>query len=301
MSHPYDASTKFLVTEHPADWLALCERPAHGEVEALDVDLATVTAAADRVLRIHDDPPWLFHLELQANRDPGLAANLHLWNALLERRYGPPVHSMVVLLRESAEAGVSGVLERGFSGEHPYLVFRYQVVRVWQIPVETILAGGVGILPLAPLSRVAERDLPVVIEKMNERIAREGKPGEQGKLWTATYVLMGLRYSSELAAQLLQRIHQMKESVTYQAIVEEGRAEGRAEGRTEGQAEGRIRTAREFLILIGQKRLGAPDEQVVQTIESLDDLEKLRDLAGRVLDVSSWHELLAGVNGHAGQ
>src|SRR5213078_2521322 len=72
MSHPYDASTKYLVQVRPADWLALVGRSTRARVELLDTDLATVTAAADRILRVHDSPPWVFHLELQANRDADL-------------------------------------------------------------------------------------------------------------------------------------------------------------------------------------------------------------------------------------
>jgi len=41
-------------------------------------------------------------------------------------------------------------------------------------------------------------------------------------LWTATYVLMGLKYPSAFTEQLLRGVRQMKESVTYQAILAEG-------------------------------------------------------------------------------
>src|SRR6516162_1148968 len=103
MSHPYDASTKYLVEARLADWLPLCGRATAARVEVIDADLATVTAAADRVLRVHDDPPWLLHLELQSSRDPDLLTNLHVYNALLERRYSPPVRTAVILLRRSAD------------------------------------------------------------------------------------------------------------------------------------------------------------------------------------------------------
>ena len=69
MSHPYDASTKYLVQTRLADWLPLCGRTTTAAVEIVDADLATVTAAADRVLRVHETPPWLFHVELQSSRD----------------------------------------------------------------------------------------------------------------------------------------------------------------------------------------------------------------------------------------
>jgi predicted transposase YdaD len=40
-------------------------------------------------------------------------------------------------------------------------------------------------------------------------------------LWTATFILMGLEYDQAVARQLLRGVRIMKESVTYQAILEE--------------------------------------------------------------------------------
>jgi hypothetical protein len=85
-------------------------------------------------------------------------------NVLLGRRHGVLVRTLVVLLRKSADSPeLTGTLQRGFRDEPPYWVFRYGVVRVWQLPAETFLGGGLGILPLAPLSAVAETELPGVI------------------------------------------------------------------------------------------------------------------------------------------
>ena len=153
MSHRYDATTKYLIQTRLADWLPLCGRTTTADVQIIDADLATVTAAADKVLRICEDPPWLAHLELQASRDPDLVPNLPVYNVVLERRHGLLVRTFVVLLRRSADsAELTGTLQREFPGEPPYLVFRYGVVRLWQLPAETFLSGGLGILPLAPLS-----------------------------------------------------------------------------------------------------------------------------------------------------
>ena len=166
----------------------------------------------------------------QAGRDPDLLPNLPAYNILLERRHGVLVRTVVVLLRKSADwAELTGTIQREFPGEPPYLVFRYGVVRVWQLSPEMFLSGGLGILPLAPLSAVAEAALPGVIRRMDERIRAEATADEAGTLWTAADVLMGLRFPRQLVAQLLQGVHGMKESVTYQAIVEEGEVKGRSQ------------------------------------------------------------------------
>jgi hypothetical protein len=77
----------------------------------------------------------------------------------------------------------------------------------------------------------------------------------------------------------------MRESSTYQAIVEEGRAEGRAEGQA---AE-----ARRIVVRLGSQKLGAPDPTVVTALEGVDDIDVLENLITSILTVSSWSDLLA--------
>lgn len=256
----------------------MCGRTTTARVEVIDADLATVTAAADRVLRVHDDRPWILHLELQSSRDPDLPANLHMYNALLERQHGPPVQSLVVLLRPSADAPVlTGVLQREFPGEPPYLTFRYRVVRVWQEPRERFLEGGLGVVPLAPITAVKEDELPAVIERMDQRIRAEATPEEAGKLWTAAGVLMGLRYERTLIAGLLKGVRGMKESTMYQAIMEEGMVKDR----------------QDVLLQQGRKKFGPPTPSIEMAVRGITDMERLTRLTDRVLDVSSWQELLA--------
>jgi len=282
MPHPYDASTKYLLQTRLADWLPLSGRTTTAELQVIDADLATVTAAADRVLKVCEEPPWLLHLELQASRDPDLLPNLPAYNILLERRHGALVRTVVVLLRKSADwPELTGTLERGFRGEQPYLVFRYEVVRVWQLSPDMFLSGGLGILPLAPLSAVAEAELPGVIRRMDQRIRAEATPDEAGTLWTAADVLMGLRYPRQLVVQLLQGVHGMKESVTYQAIVEEG------------EIKGMLRARLDDLLRLGRRRFGEPNADAEATLRGINDPERLSRMIDVLLDVSSWDELLA--------
>ena len=277
-SHRYDASTKYLVQTRLADWLPLCGLTTTAPIQIIDSDLATVTAAADRVLRICEDPPWLAHIELQSSRDPDLISNLPVYNVVLDRAHGVRVRTFVVLLRRSADSPeLTGVVQRAFPGEPPYLTFRYGVVRVWQLPPETFLAGGLGILPLAPLSAVNESELPNVINRMNDRISVEATPDEAGTLWTATDVLMGLRYPRTMITELLRGVHGMKDSVTYQAIVEEGV----------------VKAKQEDLLQLGRRRFGSLSEATEKALCSITDPDRLAHMIDVLLDVSSWDELLA--------
>jgi hypothetical protein len=76
----------------------------------------------------------------------------------------------------------------------------------------------------------------------------------------------------------------MKESVTYQAILREGRAEGK------------IEEARNMLVLQGRSRFGEPPPEAVNALNALTDLGRLEELGVRLLHASSWRELL-GLNG----
>jgi predicted transposase YdaD len=204
----------------------------------------------------------------------------------LTRRHGVLVQTAVVLLRKSAEwPELNGVFQRGFPSRPAYLTFQYQVVRVWEIPPETLLGGGLGILPLAPLGAVTEAELPGVIRRMEERIRNEATADEAGTLWTAADVLMGLRYPRDLVAQLMRGVHGMKDSVTYQAIVEEGEVKGRAEGRVEAR--------RDDLLLLGRRRFGDPSASADTALRNITDADRLARMIAALLDASSWDELLA--------
>jgi hypothetical protein len=45
MSHPYDASTKYLVETRLADWLRLCGRTTTAELQVIDADFLLPVAA----------------------------------------------------------------------------------------------------------------------------------------------------------------------------------------------------------------------------------------------------------------
>lgn len=72
----------------------------------------------------------------------------------------------------------------------------------------------------------------------------------------------------------------MKESTTYQAILEEGAALGEA------------REARKILLRQGSKRFGSPDAKIRATIEAITSLDRLKQLAERLLEVETREELL---------
>jgi hypothetical protein len=132
---------------------------------------------------------------------------------------------------------------------------------------------------------VQKADLPAVMAEMKQRFDREA-PSQAKELWSAAYILMGLRYESAMVQSLLRGVLNMKESTTYQAILEEGEAIGKA-------AE-----ARKMLLLQSRDQFGEPSAKIVALLDAVTDLGRLEALAIRVLHVKSWEELL-GVNATA--
>ncbi len=160
--------------------------------------------------------------------------------------------------------------------------FQFEVVRLWERPVGDLLAGDIGVLPLAPLGQLPggvdlESGLAAVVQQMSERLLREAPPDQLRRLLTAAFVLTGLRVSSRLALQLFQGVQAMHESSTYQYILDQG-------------AE---REVKKLLVRSGKKPLGEPDEAVTTALAGITDLERLERMHDRLGEVKSWQDLLA--------
>jgi hypothetical protein len=140
-------------------------------------------------------------------------------------------------------------------------------------------------LPLAPLGATRRTALPGLLRAMDQRFEQEATVAEAGRLRVVTYTLLGLRYPPDLADQLMPGTRSMRDSSTYQAIVEEGRVEGRAEGRAD--------EARALLVYLGTRRFGPPDASIRDALDAVRDPERLDGWCKRLLDATSWAELLA--------
>ena len=251
-------------------------------------DLSTITTEADKILLIEQPDPWIVHVEFQSSYEAQLPLRVQRYNILARYRHCLPVQSVVILLRESADGNnLTGLLEDRLPDGFLYHQFRYNVVRVWEQPVEDILAGNLATLPLAPIARIPSGELSRTIQLMEERVEREATPAESREIWTATFLLMGLIYPENLATSLLHGKAFMNDSVTYQAILREGEAKGEAKGKAEGKAE----EARRLLLRLGRKQFGPAPANFEAAIQAMIDVEKLEDLSERVLEVSSWDDL----------
>jgi predicted transposase YdaD len=279
MDRPFDPTLKTLAELSPADWLPLAGGRRR-RVTVEDSDIGTVVSgAADKLFRVHDDPEYLLHLDFEAGHFlEDLPLRLRLYKRVFEYRHRRLVLSAPVLLRpEAADSPQwNGLLERGFEGEPPLSTLRYKAIRVWELPAEQLLAGGIGTLALAPISDVHEGDRRGVVRRVKERLSGPRAPRHAADVLAAMYVLLGLRYSEEFAQALLQEVLGMEESTTYQGIVRRSRAE----------------EARRLLLLQGEAKFGPPGAATRAAVKGTADIGQLEVLGVRLVGADSWQELV---------
>ena len=288
----FDTTAKHLIQGGPRDWLTLAGLPVPASAEAVqivDAELSTVSTASDKLLRVDAPVPYLAHVEFQASADPDLDGRILVYNVLARWRHRLPVRSVCYLLRREAATGrlMGGVRET--LAERARIEFDYQLVRVWDLSVDTILAGGVGTLPLAAVAAVDRSDLPGVVERVRTRLSAEVTRPQARELLLATRILLGLRYDRAFARTLLKGAMDMEESTTYMEIIEIGERRGRAKGKAEGLVEGE----RRLLVRRATKKFGPPPAAALATLGAVTDPAQLERLDDELQVADSWEAWLA--------
>jgi hypothetical protein len=272
MSKPFDATLKELIRAYPADWLAQLGVPVTDTLEVLSAELSTVTAAADTLIRVGDR---VVHIDVESGPDDSLARRLLVYNVLAHHHTGLPARSFAVLLRPNAQrASLSDRLE--YEG----LSFRFDLMKVWEFPAEELLQAGTGLMPLAVLGKPAagktrQQALPGVAEAVVERVERDPTP-EARNLLTATYIPAGMHVDKYLVRKIFEKVFAMRESGTYQLILEEGA----------------IEHTHALILKMGRKQIGEPSEKQVARLKAIQDLDRLDRIAVKVLSAKSWDGLL---------
>jgi hypothetical protein len=281
MAKKFDAALKELIDGHDAEWgryLAARVGVAAPDPEIIESDVSSVTMQADKVFHLGGDA-GLLHAELQSSWEGDVPDVLLGYNVFLDRRYGPPVKSVVVLLRPEANAtNITGRLQRVGPDGEVYLDFTYAVIRVWEEPLEALLNAGLGLLPLALLTDEARADLPAAFQQVEERLKQANLPAEKlADLRAISFVLLGLRYVDDVIRALFRGVAAMEESTTYQYILRQGAA----------------REAQKLLLRHGARKWGPPGEDILATVRGINDLDRLERMDDALPTASSWQELLA--------
>src|SRR5581483_11790265 len=87
------------------------DQPPAGRLRLLNVDLSTVTTAADLIIGVGDPLAEVIHLDFQSSAAAWKHADILVYNALIHASYHVPVHSIVILLRpQAAHSNLNGVV-----------------------------------------------------------------------------------------------------------------------------------------------------------------------------------------------
>ena len=282
MAMTFDATLKDMGRDNPRGFLAAFDRPPTGPVKLLNVDLSTVTTAADLILGLGEPLAEIIQLDFQSSAAAWKHADLMVYNALLFAHYHVPVHTIIILLRpEAAHGNVNGILRYAPRPQRGNMEFRYEVVRLWERPAEGLLAADVSVAPLAMLGRLPESlsledGLTAIAGRVVERLSREAPPERTKKLLTDALLLTGLRVRRDVAARIFRGVRIMQESDTYLMILDEGQE----------------KQARQDILIIGEERWGPPDESVKSQLNNITDLDRLRRMVRRAVKAANWQEIL---------
>jgi hypothetical protein len=282
MAMTFDATLKDMGRDSPRGFLATFDRPPAGPVQLLNVDLSTVTALADLILGLGEPLQEIIQFDFQSSAAAWKHADVMVYHALLFAHYRVPVHSVIILLRPSAaHSNLSGAIRYAPRPGRGSMDFSYEVVRLWEWPAEELLAADLGVVPLAVLGRLPEAlsledGLAAIAGRIVERITNEAPPERTRKLLTDAFLLTGLRVRRDVAARIFRGVRAMQESDTYLAILDEGQA----------------KLARKYILIVGEERIGPPDEAVKTQLEAITDLERLDRMLRRALKASSWQEIV---------
>ncbi|MGL6074005.1 MAG: Rpn family recombination-promoting nuclease/putative transposase [Fimbriiglobus sp.] len=311
MEKPYDTTFTKLIDRHLNDWAAfLCSQAdlPLGPASIEDTNLSS-TLNSDKLIRIdHPDEPYLLHLEVQSSGELKMPSRLLRYNINAAHQYELSVYSIVLFLRPSANpSDVTGQYDRSLLGKK-YLSFQYTAIRLWTLPFETLLNAGAGLATLAPLTNEAMQDIDRSILRVSEKLQAEASSGMMFKDdVTSLYFLLGLRFDQAAIRQLLRGIVMtLKDSSTFQEVLQmgrdegliigrdEGKAEGIVEGKAEGKVEGKADSLKASIVKLCTKRLGVGTAEVLAKIQDETDLGVLEAMFDRAIDATSWSELMPG-------
>lgn len=272
----YDNTCKYLAEKYPAEfvrWLLAIETT---EVQVLKTELILEPIRADSVTFLQTASSIL-HIEFETRpySEPPISLRMLDYYVRLKRVYDCAIDQVVIYLKETTSdlVFVSEYTDR--NTRHSY-----KVVRLWEQEPAPFLTNP-ALLPFATLTR---SDSPqTLLQQVATQVARIESVDERQNILSCADVLAGLRFDENLIRRLFRR-EIMRESVTYQAILREGREEGREEGQKQ--------EALSLILRQLPRRIGVVEPQQQERIQTLT-LPQLEELAEALLDFSAPADLTA--------
>jgi predicted transposase YdaD len=276
-----DRPIKFLFERQGQSLLPFIGETDARVAAAESVELSVANREVDCVLRLErDGAVWYRHLEFQSGPDSNMAWRCFEYNSRLILHYRAPVLTTVVYLRPGADRGAEDAF-RLYIGDRLAYEWRYDVVRLWEITVESAFASGkAGPLALVPLLQGGD-----TLEKVQEAVRRlEALPRPQSAdALSVLFDFASPRYNIATLRSMLGK-DRIMESYLWQMGVEEGEAKGLAQGEAKGLAKGEAKglakgeakAARQICADLAKAFHPRVAKRVVPVIQACEQPERLR-------------------------
>jgi predicted transposase/invertase (TIGR01784 family) len=283
----YDNVCKYLAEEYPRDFVRWLLNIESVNVEVLKTELKTEPLRADSLILLQVGNKIL-HSEFQTLPDydnPMPFRMLRYWVRLQEKYPSAEIEQVVIFLKPTTS---EQVFENSYS--KPNLNFHYRVIRLWEQPPDLFLATP-GLLPLAPLTRTEEPR--VLLEQVASQIDRVESRSQQRELIACTDFLAGLKFDRDFIRQIL-REDIMRESVTYQDILQKGQKQGERIGLQLGLQQGKL----ELVMRQLTRRFGRIPREQEDKMNQLSTVQ-IEDLAEALLDFQSMSDLVCWLDNNS--
>ncbi|MEA5490310.1 MULTISPECIES: Rpn family recombination-promoting nuclease/putative transposase [Pseudanabaena] len=290
----FDNICKFLAETYSTDMASWLLGEPIPLTQVQPQELAVEPIRADSLILLETEG-LLLHLEFQTKVDPQIPFRmLDYWVRGKRRFPDKKIRQFVIYLKETSS---DVVFQQEFQDDSTY--HRFEVIRLWEQPVTKFLEFT-GMLPFAIL--VNEGDKEQLLQDIAQKIDEIPEQKTRQIVGAATYVLAGLVLDKNIIKQILRR-DIMRESVTYQEILEEGRLEGEVKGRKEGEVKGRkegeIKGRKQGLLTIIlrllTRKFGNLPPKMHTRIARLQ-IPRLESLAEAILDFESVADLELWLN-----
>jgi predicted transposase/invertase (TIGR01784 family) len=285
----FDNICKFLAETYSTDIASWLLGEAIPLTQVQPQELAVEPIRADSLILLEAES-LLLHLEFQTRPDPQIPfRELDYWVRGKRRFPDKKIRQFVIYLKETSS---DLVFQNWFEDERTR--HEFEVIRLWEQPITNFLEFT-GMLPFAIL--VNDGDKERLLQDIAQKIDEIPEQKTRQIIGAATYVLAGLVLDKNIIKQILRR-DIMRESVTYQEILEEGRLEGEVKGRKEGEVKGRkegeIKGRKQGLLTIIlrllTRKFGNLPPKMHTRIARLQ-IPRLESLAEAILDFESVSDL----------
>ncbi|PMB39579.1 flagellar assembly protein H, partial [Fischerella thermalis CCMEE 5319] len=162
----------------------------------------------------------VLHLEFQTQPKTEIPFRMAYYRLRVYRRFPNKRMNQVVIYLQKTTSDL--VQQNTFTLERTH--HEFDIIRLWEQPTSVFLQYP-GLLPFAVLSETNDRT--ETLRQVAQIISNIKDQRTQSNIAASTFILAGLVLNKDTIQQLLRK-ELMQESVTYQALIDEGRAEGRA-------------------------------------------------------------------------